>query len=217
MALKCWVAGAALGLLLLLCYSIAAQWLPKLAWLVRVAADAERIVHGELWRTVTALTLHADIAHVLSNAVAGGLFFTAVASLEGVGFGGALVLLAGAGGNLANAFLHGSAHVSDGASTAVFGAVGLLGSVGMTRRRRSRFSRWRAWLPIGAAFALLGMLVSSGQRVDIWAHFFGLLVGPVPGLLVGLASPRSPGLHSQWVCGAAAVAVIIYCWTVAFH
>jgi len=217
MALKCWVAGAALGLLLLLCYSIAAQWLPKLAWLVRVAADAERIVHGELWRTVTALTLHADIAHVLSNAVAGGLFFTAVASLEGVGFGGALVLLAGAGGNLANAFLHGSAHVSVGASTAVFGAVGLLGSIGMTRRRRSAFSRWRAWLPIAAAFALLGMLGSSGQRVDIWAHFFGLLVGAVLGLRVGLVSPRPPGRRIQWACGTAAVAVIIYCWAVAFH
>lgn len=140
---------------------------------------------------MTALALHADIAHVLSNAVAGRLLFTEVASLEGVGIGGALVLLAG--------------------------AVGLLGSVGMTRRRRNAFSRSRAWLPIAGAFALLGMLGRSGRRVDIWAHFFGLLVRAVLRLLVGLVSRRPPKLRIQWVRGTAAVAVIIYCWTVAFH
>ena len=69
-----WVAAAAVGLVLLLFYSITVQWLPALSWFARGAADAERILHGELWRTVTALTLHADVAHVLSNAVAAAIF-----------------------------------------------------------------------------------------------------------------------------------------------
>ena len=211
------VAGVAVGLTLLIFYSITVQWLPALSWFARGAADAERILQGELWRTVTALTLHADVAHVLSNGIAAGLFLGAVFSMVGAGLGGALVLLAGAGGNLVNALLHGSAHVSVGASTAVFGAVGLLGSLGLTRRRRSALSRWRAWLPVAAALALLGMLGSSGQRVDIWAHLFGLLVGAVLGLLIGLVAPRAPGLRIQWVCGTAAVATVIYCWTLAFR
>ncbi|HEY6880314.1 MAG TPA: rhomboid family intramembrane serine protease, partial [Polyangiales bacterium] len=34
-------------------------------WFAAGAADAERVVHGEWWRAVTALTLHADSGHVL--------------------------------------------------------------------------------------------------------------------------------------------------------
>lgn len=211
------LAGVAVALMLLIFFFITVQWLPALSWLARGSADAERILQGELWRTVTALTLHADVAHALSNAIAAALFLSAVASIMGAGLGGALVLLAGAGGNLANAFLHGSPHVAVGASTAVFGAVGMLGSLGMTRRRRRALSRWRAWLPVAAALALLGMLGSGGQRVDIWAHLFGLLVGAVLGILIALVTPRAPGLRIQWACGTAAVAVLIYCWALAFR
>lgn len=212
MEMESWVAGVAVGLMLLLFYSITVQWLPAWSWSARGAADAEKIVHGELWRMVTALTLHSDFAHVLSNAVAAALFFSTLSSLIGVGVSGMLVLLAGAGGNLANAFLHGSPHVSVGASTAVFGAVGLLGSLGLIRRRRGRLSRWRAWLLVAAALALLGMLGSSGQRVDIWAHLSGLLVGAVLGIPIGLIVPRAPGIPIQWACGTGAIAVIIFCW-----
>jgi membrane associated rhomboid family serine protease len=211
------VAAVVVGLMLLLFYSITVQWLPALSWYARGAADAERIIQGELWRTVTALTLHADIAHVLGNAIAAALFLVAVSSITGMGLGGVLVLLAGAGGNLANAYLHGPPHVAVGASTAVFGAVGLLGSLAMTRRRHRPFDRWRAWLPAGAALALLGMLGSSGQRVDIWAHLFGLLAGGALGILIAWVTPRAPDWRIQWVCGAAAVATLLYCWTVAFH
>jgi len=212
-----WLAGIAVALILLIFFSITVQWLPALSWFARGSADAERILQGELWRTVTALTLHADVVHALSNAIATAIFLSAVSSMVGAGLGGALVLLAGAGGNLVNALLHGSAHVAVGASTAVFGAVGLLGSLGLTRRRRGALSRWRAWLPVAAALALLGMLGSSGQRVDIWAHLFGLLVGAVLGLPVGWIAPRIPGLRIQWACGAVAVATIISCWMVAFR
>ncbi|HYJ13907.1 MAG TPA: rhomboid family intramembrane serine protease [Candidatus Limnocylindria bacterium] len=212
-----WVSGIAVGLTLGLFYSITVQWLPALSWFARGAADAERILQGELWRTVTALTLHADVAHVLSNAIAVGLFLSAVNSMLGAGIGGALVLLAGAGGNLVNAMLHGSPHVSVGASTAVFGAVGLLGSLGLSRRRRNALSGWRAWLPVAAALALLGMLGSSGQRVDIWAHLFGLLAGAVIGLPLGLVKPRATELRLQWTCGMVSLALLVYCWILAFR
>jgi membrane associated rhomboid family serine protease len=209
--------GVTVALMLLLFFFVTVQWLPALSWFARGSADAERILQGELWRTVTALTVHADIAHALSNAVAAALFLGAVSSMVGAGLGCALVLLAGAGGNLANAFLHGAPHVAVGASTAVFGAVGMLGSLGMTRRRRGTLSRWRAWLPVAAALALLGMLGSSGQRVDIWAHLCGLLVGAVLGIFIGSITPRAPGWRIQWACGIAAVALLIYCWILALR
>jgi hypothetical protein len=40
-------------------------------WFDRGSASAQPILSGEVWRTVTALTLHADAAHVGSNAIAG--------------------------------------------------------------------------------------------------------------------------------------------------
>lgn len=210
-------ASAAAGILILLFFIVSVISNPARAWLERGSADADRILNGELWRTVTALTLHADIAHAASNAIALAVFLVAVSSVSGVGLGCALILLAGAGGNLANAFFHGPPHISIGASTAVFGAVGVLAGLGVVTRRTHAASGRRAWLPIAAALALLGMLGTGGARVDIWAHFFGLLVGGVLGLLGGLVMPRPPGSNIQWACGGAAIGILICCWTLALR
>jgi rhomboid protease GluP len=210
-------ASAVAGLVILLFFAVTVLWMPNLPWFERGRADAHRILNGELWRVVTALTLHADVVHAASNAVAAALFLSAVSGVLGAGVGGALVLLAGAGGNLANAFFQGSQHVSIGASTSVFGAVGVLGAVGTARRRQRALSKRRAWLPIAAALALLAMLGTEGQHVDVWAHFFGLLVGGVLGILIVFVAPRAPGWQIQWACGSAAVAALVYCWTLAFR
>ena len=208
-------AGISVAGMLLVFYSVTVLWNPTPPWFERGSADAERILLGELWRTVTALTLHADLVHALSNAIAAALFLGAVCGMLGAGLGSALVLLAGAGGNLANALLHGSPHVSAGASTAVFGAVGMLGSLGMARRRRGAMRRRRAWVPFAAALALLAMLGAGGPRVDVLAHLFGFLLGGVLGILCAFVAPRPPGLAVQWACGCSALAVLIYCWTLA--
>ncbi len=190
-------------------------WSSTVPWIERGSADASRILHGELWRTVTALTLHADFVHALTNAIGTALFLGGVSGMLGLGLGSALVLLAGAGGNLANAILHGSAHVSIGASTSVFGAVAMLGGLGMARRRRRAARSRRAWVPVAAALALLGMLGTGGGRVDIWAHLFGFLFGGVLGILITFIAPRPPRLHIQWACGGTALAVLIWCWILA--
>jgi membrane associated rhomboid family serine protease len=205
------------GLLILAFFSVTVLTSPTMSWFERGSADAQKILDGELWRTVTALTLHADVAHALSNAVALALFLGAVSGVLGTGLGCAVILLAGAGGNLANAFLHGSAHVSVGASTSVFGAVGVLGSLGVVRRRTRVLRRRRAWLPIAAALALLGMLGTGGARVDIWAHLLGLLVGGVLGVLVATVASRRPELPIQWACGGSAALLLIYCWRLAMR
>ncbi len=211
------LAGIAVAGLLLVFYSVTVLWNPTVPWFERGSADADRILLGELWRAVTALTLHADLVHAVTNAIAAALFLGAVYGILGPGLGSALVLLAGAGGNLANAILHGYPHVSIGASTSVFGAVGILGGLGMARRRRKAARRRRAWVPIAAALALLAMLGTGGQRVDVLAHLFGFLLGGVLGILTAFVAPRPPGQRGQWACGSAAVAVLIYCWVLALR
>src|SRR5438034_78811 len=75
-------------------------------WFEAGNASAARILAGEPWRTVTALTLHADLPHLLGNTAAGAALFAAVCRTLGPGVGAWLILLAGAGGNALNALLH---------------------------------------------------------------------------------------------------------------
>jgi rhomboid protease GluP len=211
------VAGASLAGILLLFFFITVIGYPTVQWFERGSADADGILLGELWRTVTALTLHANLAHALSNAIAITLFLGALSSILGPGLASALVLLAGAGGNLTNALVHGSAHVSVGASTSVFGAVGMLGGLGLARRGRRKVPKRRAWVPVAAALALLAMLGTGGENVDILAHLFGFLFGGVLGLLFTFVAPSPPGRLVQWGCGSAAFAVLISCWLLALR
>ncbi|HEX9145267.1 MAG TPA: rhomboid family intramembrane serine protease, partial [Candidatus Binatia bacterium] len=68
-----------------------------------------------------------------------------------------------------------------------------------------------------AALALLAMLGSGGERVDVWAHLCGLLLGGASGILIGLISPNAPKLWVQWACGSATLALLIYCWVLALR
>jgi membrane associated rhomboid family serine protease len=178
-------------------------------------AQAGRILDGEWWRSVTALTLHANLPHALSNAVALAVFFGAASGQIGVGATSLLVLLAGAGGNLANAFLRGGLHTSVGASTAIFAAVGLLGSLAIFQRYQNAASRRRAWVAIAAALALLGMLGTGGGRVDVVAHLLGFVTGSVLGVPMALMCPDLLPRLVQWLCGSATIGVLVLCWTLA--
>jgi len=150
-------------------------------WLASGSADAARILAGEWWRLVTALTLHSDVAHLLGNLSIGGIFVLLLCRELGSGLAWTLLLAAGASGNAVNALMHTTAHISVGASTAVFGAVGLLAALSLVRQRLQRQRRWA--LPVAAALALLAILGTEGKQTDLGAHLFGF----VSGLTFGLA------------------------------
>lgn len=177
-------------------------------------ADAARILDGEWWRTVTALTLHSDASHLVSNLVIGFLLVTAVCRSLGAGVGGWLLLVAGAGGNALNALLHGSQHRSVGASTAVLGAVGVLCGVAMARAWRERHIGARMWLPLATGLALLAML-GADERTDLAAHFLGFGVGLVAAAVTALVMPRPPDRRVQVPLALAALAVVVVSWWLA--
>lgn len=177
-------------------------------------SSAYQIMHGELWRIVTALTLHSGLGHAVGNTLIGGFFLVSLAGRVGAGFALAGAVVTGALGNLANAIHHQSAHSSIGASTAVFGVVGLLCGVEAWRRKRLALP-WRgAWVPLGAGVALLAMLGTGGARTDLGAHVFGLLAGMTLGLAAAPPfSPKPPGVREQIVAGVVSLAVLYQSWS----
>jgi membrane associated rhomboid family serine protease len=179
-------AGIAAAVLLLWAFAMTGGRADRSPWFERGSADATRIMAGQWWRAITALGLHADPPHVLANAVAVALLVPAVCRYVGVTLGLSLVLAAGAGGNLLTAAVHGQGHVSVGASTAVFGAIGILAVLRIIAPGPVASRRRKWWIVVAAVLALLAF-VGTGPDADVLAHLFGLLVGGALGLFVGLA------------------------------
>jgi len=180
---------------------------PASLWFSRGGADAAAIVRGEWWRTVTALTLHADAGHAAGNAVLGGLLLGLLAHALGPGVAAILVVLAGSAGTLAAAELLRRDFISVGASTAVFGALGVLAALRQHRRR--------AWVPLGAGLALLAFLGTS-KRADLAGHLCGFACG----LLLGAGvSPLPPlrGRIAQAALALIAAAAPVAAWLAAFR
>lgn len=192
-------------------------------------ADAANIRAGEWWRAITALTLHADVAHLAGNVVFGAALAVILAQSVGVGLAWACVLLAGTFGNYANAWLQDASHRSLGASTAVFGALGVQVAYEYVRRTELGYKRWRRWVPVIMGFGLLAWLGAGGvhvedpksleglERVDIGAHGLGFAFGG----LIGLAVARIPrkklrasNAMQAAIC-AAVVAAVIGAWALA--
>ncbi|MGI9239829.1 MAG: rhomboid family intramembrane serine protease [Verrucomicrobiales bacterium] len=143
---------------------------------------------GQRYRAATALFLHADDFHLFGNVIFGVGFGLWVCSSVGAWSGWALILLSGVLGNLINAHhYYPDLHRSLGASTAVFGALGILTGYGIIAAFLSpRSAPWaRAILPIAGGIALLGWFGLGGPEVDIMAHVYGFACGIPLGFAAG--------------------------------
>jgi membrane associated rhomboid family serine protease len=187
-----------------------------LDWLGAGRFEGGAVLGGEVWRLVTALTLHIELAHLGGNLVFGAFYGYFVGRYLGTGVGWLTVILAAAAGNGLNALVQAASHRSIGASTAVFAALGLL--VAYTWRRGFlKHTPWRARIaPIVAGLGLLAFTGASGDNTDLGAHLFGLLAGFGAGLglarFVSIAWLKSALV--QRVCAAAAVLVVLASWAV---
>ena len=179
------------------------------------AMDAAQVAAGEWWRTVTALTLHGDIAHLVANSLFGAVFGLFVGRYLGSGLGWLLVLLAGASGNLVNALVQPAGFRSVGASTATFAALSLVGAF-VWRRGYLRGWDWRRrFAPVFGGIALLAYTGFGGENTDVLAHVFGFASGLLIGLVVGGVDVRRLPEALQGVCGAAALGLVAWGWMLA--
>jgi len=143
------------------------------------------VVEGQWWRAFTALTLHVDPAHLVSNLAFGAVFGFLAAQGLGGGVAWLSILLAGGLGNIANAYLQPPRHSAVGASTAVFAALGILVALSLYHWRNRSGGVVRRWSPLIGGIMLLAYTGMGGERTDVLAHVTGLLAGLAVGAGVG--------------------------------
>ncbi|MDW7772730.1 MAG: rhomboid family intramembrane serine protease [Desulfobulbaceae bacterium] len=197
-------------------FLVTGPWDENTLWFANGAINSEAILNNnEWWRLVTALTLHADMLHLVGNCVIGGFLVHLLVSQLGSGIGWTLLILCGAAGNFLNIAARETVHHSVGFSTSIFGAIGLFSGMRMVAGKNLRAGS--ILIPLGAGAGLLAMLGAEGERTDLGAHFFGFLCG----IMLGLAS-RFLGLHSlsensslQQTLLFLISGIIIFCWLLA--
>lgn len=173
--------------------------------------DAGLVSAGQWWRSITALTLHADLGHLTGNAIFGGFFGYFVARYLGTGVGWAAILGSGALGNFVSAWLHSPDYRAIGASTAVFGALGILAAY-TWRKGFLRNTPWRMrFAPITAGIGLLAFTGAGGENTDLGAHLFGFATGILTGLaLARVKIPTQAIVQAAFGLGAAALLVLAW-------
>lgn len=187
-----------------------------LDWTQLGAVDASAVLDGEVWRAMTALTLHADLGHLLGNLVFGGVCGLLVGRQFGTGLAWLALLLAGTLGNLLNALLQDPGHVAVGASTAVFGGLGFLAGAAQTARELRWRQGLRRWSPVAAGIMLVAFLGVGGERTDVGGHVAGFVAGVGLGLAAAYLPERlRSSRRVQLGAGLGAVGALALAWLAA--
>src|SRR4051794_3315791 len=187
--------------------------------------NAGLVQQGQWWRVFTALTLHIDTLHLVSNTVFGMWFGYLASRLIGVGNAWLLVVLGAGLANWVEGYFGPPGHLSVGASTAVFSALGLLS--GFSWRTRLAYpQRWALrWAPLVAGIVLLSWTgtggesidqpgsVGTGLTVDVLAHALEFVVGLGAGAVAALkAAGRVLDRVPQWLAGLLALLPLALAW-----
>ena len=185
-------------------------------WLGIGRADATAIAEGQWWRCATALTLHADAGHLLSNLGYGSVFGFLVGRILGGGIGWLAIFVGGCAGNLLNNLMRNGDHLSIGASTAVFAALGILVAHALKPRSSNRQTAFQRWRPLIAGLILLSLTGIGGENTDVGAHAMGFFAG----FVLGWIACRIPddwlaSTQVQIASGSAAVTMLVTAWALA--
>lgn len=182
-------------------------------WLLLGDLDKIRLsLYHEYYRAITALTLHADAAHLAGNIFFGSIFLLIISRLIGPGRAVLFTIIGGIGGNLLSSLIHNGDYASIGFSTALFAAVGIMGGVLLCRATEKR----KLLIYTGGAIALLAMLGTEGDNTDYAAHICGLFCGFICGLYEGWREKSRLSALSQTVAFLIAIFIPVLAWLAAF-
>lgn len=183
-------------------------------WKTLGLAHAELIRQGEIYRVVTALTLHQDSGHLFSNLLAAWCFAFFLQNRMSLGLLSLLSLIAGAFANTLEAYIWES-HRSLGFSTATFAMLGILISLEFSKAWQAKSLSFRPWLGPLLGGSLLALTTGVSPEVDVMAHLLGLLCGMAIAALfwkrnLGAGSLGTKFLLFSWFLYALNWAIAVY-------
>ncbi|MGV3486779.1 MAG: rhomboid family intramembrane serine protease [Planctomycetaceae bacterium] len=184
-----------------------------LEWFMAGRMQAGTSLFSDWWRPVTALTLHLDAPHLCSNLLFGAVFGFMAGRVLGGGVAWLTIVIAGAMGNFASALLKTPDHISIGASTAVFAALGVIVSNALSPKLNAGETRLKRWSPLIGGILLFSLTGVGGERTDVSAHVTGFLAGLVLGSLERQMPERwraSPSVQ-RWT-GLTALVIVATAW-----
>jgi membrane associated rhomboid family serine protease len=213
-----WIGALGYSLVLLLCAWAAGESVFGKDWRAAGALRSSLIGAGEWHRLLTALTLHADVAHLIANLVFGVFFGYLAGQLLGVGVAWLSILLGAVLGNLLDSLLMPAYGASIGASTAVFATLGLVAAHSWRRSEDARMRWAQRFAPLVAGVALLAFTGAGDENTDVIAHVTGFLSGAVIGVLHAWKEPVWLGSsRTQIATGAATLGLIAWAWFAALN
>lgn len=162
---------------------------------------ATSLLAAEPWRAVTALTLHADMSHLTTNAMGIGAFGLLLSRRTGLGVAVAVAVAGGAVGNVLNAYALSPTYHWVGASTAVFALLGACAAA------------YRSVLILVVGIALT--IASGAADVSTGAHAFGLLAGLLVGLLARTDDDEPAEAGTQVLAAGMGLAAVAGSWFLA--
>lgn len=186
-------------------------------WDAAGRVEGEKVLEGQWWRCVTALTLHVDVGHLIGNLVFGAVFGLIAGRILGGGVAWLAIVLAGSLGNWINTLIQPPTHISIGASTAVFASLGLIVFDSLRQGVSERDSVMRRWSPLIAGLVLFAYTGMGGEQTDVGAHATGMLAGVLLGWL-GSRVPESwlGNRTMQASAGAVAILLVVAAWILAW-
>ncbi|MFT4571879.1 MAG: membrane associated rhomboid family serine protease [Hyphomicrobiaceae bacterium] len=150
---------------------------------------------GEIWRLASAVFLHFDAGHLLSNMGTLTVLGPPLARLVGAWRLFGLFLATGVLANVVSHALNPIAGLKAGASG---GIAGLLGALAGQALRPDRDRRLRPWIAVGALGAFYAMMIGFGPGRDNHAHVAGVVFGLILGRYCpSLPEPAEPQSESE--------------------
>lgn len=177
------------------------------------------VLDGEWWRLFTAVSLHADLPHLASNASTGLILLGIAMVYYGAGIALFLSFLSGAGGNIFGIMLRHGDYYGLGASGMVMGALGLLAATGWfveqsVSAQKSLLLKLRRIVAAFFLFILLGL----NPRSDIQAHLGGFVCGWLFGVIaLRLLNKPSKYLVLNQISGIATIVLFLFMWAIALR
>lgn len=145
-------------------------------------SDADKVLRGEWWRSITALTLHGDARHLVGNLVTGYIVLNLMAYRIPLARMVPFLAVASAFANFCVSLTVRTDFRSLGFSTFVFAAIGALSIIEFRLMPNETKGLLRRFAPLCGALSL-AVFLGLGENADILGHAYGFIVGCLCGFI----------------------------------